>query len=61
MVTLDATIMNVPLRAIGVDLGGAPSTARWVVDGHMVAFASLAFSPARRPTGAAFARAFSSA
>jgi hypothetical protein len=33
MITLDATIVNVALRAIGADLGGAPSTAQWVVDG----------------------------
>jgi DHA2 family methylenomycin A resistance protein-like MFS transporter len=41
MITLDATIVNVALRAIGADLGGAPSTAQWVVDGYTVAFASL--------------------
>jgi DHA2 family methylenomycin A resistance protein-like MFS transporter len=41
MITLDATIVNVALGAIGSDLGGAPSTAQWVVDGYTVAFASL--------------------
>jgi DHA2 family methylenomycin A resistance protein-like MFS transporter len=41
MITLDATIVNVALRAIGADLGGAPSTAQWIVDGYTVAFASL--------------------
>jgi len=41
MITLDATIVNVALRAIGADLGGAPSTAQWVVDAYTVAFASL--------------------
>src|SRR6476619_2447068 len=41
MITLDATIVNVALPAIGADLGGAPSTAQWVVDGYTVAFASL--------------------
>jgi DHA2 family methylenomycin A resistance protein-like MFS transporter len=41
MITLDATIVNVALGAIGADLGGAPSTAQWVVDGYTVAFASL--------------------
>jgi len=41
MITLDATIVNVALRAIGADLGGAPATAQWVVDGYTVAFASL--------------------
>src|SRR2546430_13230670 len=41
MITLDATIVNVALGAIGSDLGGAPSNAQWVVDGYTVAFASL--------------------
>src|SRR5256885_121539 len=41
MITLDATIVNVALGAIGADLGGAASLAQWVVDGYTVAFASL--------------------
>src|SRR6185295_8308685 len=41
MITLDATIVNVALGAIGADLGGAPSTAQWIVDAYTVAFASL--------------------
>jgi MFS transporter, DHA2 family, methylenomycin A resistance protein len=41
MITLDATIVNVALGAIGADLGGAPSIAQWVVDGYTVAFASF--------------------
>ncbi len=41
MITLDATIVNVALGAIGADLGGAPSLGQWVVDGYIVAFASL--------------------
>src|SRR5207247_8119281 len=41
MITLDATIVNVALGAIGSDLGGAPSIAQWVIDGYTVAFASL--------------------
>jgi DHA2 family methylenomycin A resistance protein-like MFS transporter len=41
MITLDTTIVNVALGAIGADLGGSPSTAQWVVDGYTVAFASL--------------------
>jgi MFS transporter, DHA2 family, methylenomycin A resistance protein len=41
MITLDATIVNVALGAIGHDLGGSPSIAQWVVDGYTVAFASL--------------------
>jgi DHA2 family methylenomycin A resistance protein-like MFS transporter len=41
MITLDATIVNVALGAIGADLGGSPAVAQWVVDGYTVAFASL--------------------
>src|SRR5216117_3747837 len=41
MITLDATIVNVALGAIGADLGSSPSIAQWVVDGYTVAFASL--------------------
>jgi MFS transporter, DHA2 family, methylenomycin A resistance protein len=41
MITLDATIVNVALGAIGADLGGSPSVAQWVVNGFTVAFASL--------------------
>jgi DHA2 family methylenomycin A resistance protein-like MFS transporter len=41
MITLDATIVNVALGAIGADLGGASATAQWIVDGYVVAFASL--------------------
>jgi len=41
MITLDATIVNVALGAIGADLGGGLSIAQWVVDGYTVAFASL--------------------
>jgi DHA2 family methylenomycin A resistance protein-like MFS transporter len=41
MITLDATIVNVALGAIGADLGGTPSIAQWVVDGYTVAFASV--------------------
>jgi DHA2 family methylenomycin A resistance protein-like MFS transporter len=41
MITLDATIVNVALGAIGADLGGSPAVAQWVVDGYIVAFASL--------------------
>src|SRR5436309_7650369 len=41
MITLDASIVNVALGAIGADLGGSPSIAQWMVDGYTVAFASL--------------------
>jgi MFS transporter, DHA2 family, methylenomycin A resistance protein len=41
MITLDATIVNVALGPIGNDLGGAVSTAQWIVNGYTLAFASL--------------------
>jgi DHA2 family methylenomycin A resistance protein-like MFS transporter len=60
MITLDATIVNVALRAIGADLGRAPSTAQWVVDGYTVAFASLLLLAGSSADAPAFARASSS-
>jgi MFS transporter, DHA2 family, methylenomycin A resistance protein len=44
MITLDATIVNVALGAIGADLGGALSTAQWIVNGYTLAFAALLLS-----------------
>jgi MFS transporter, DHA2 family, methylenomycin A resistance protein len=44
MITLDATIVNVALGPIGVDLGGALSTAQWIVNGYTLAFAALLLS-----------------
>jgi DHA2 family methylenomycin A resistance protein-like MFS transporter len=44
MITLDATIVNVALGPIGADLGGALSTAQWIVDGYTLAFAALLLS-----------------
>jgi MFS transporter, DHA2 family, methylenomycin A resistance protein len=41
MITLDATIVNVALGPIGNDLGGAVSTAQWIVNGYTLAFAAL--------------------
>jgi DHA2 family methylenomycin A resistance protein-like MFS transporter len=41
MITLDATIVNVALGPIGKDLGGAVSTAQWIVNGYTLAFAAL--------------------
>lgn len=37
MITLDATIVNVALGPIGADLGGALSTAQWIVNGYTLA------------------------
>src|SRR5580692_5988220 len=44
MITLDATIVNVALGPIGNDLGGAVSTAQWIVNGYTLAFAALLLS-----------------
>jgi DHA2 family methylenomycin A resistance protein-like MFS transporter len=44
MITLDATIVNVALGPIGIDLGGAVSTAQWIVNGYTLAFAALLLS-----------------
>jgi MFS transporter, DHA2 family, methylenomycin A resistance protein len=44
MITLDATIVNVALGPIGRDLGGALSTAQWIVNGYTLAFAALLLS-----------------
>ena len=44
MITLDATIVNVALGPIGTDLGGAVSTAQWIVNGYTLAFAALLLS-----------------
>jgi MFS transporter, DHA2 family, methylenomycin A resistance protein len=44
MITLDATIVNVALGPIGDDIGGALSTAQWVVNGYTLAFAALLLS-----------------
>ena len=44
MITLDATIVNVALGPIGNDVGGALSTAQWIVNGYTLAFAALLLS-----------------
>lgn len=44
MITLDATIVNVALGPIGSDLGGALSTAQWIINGYTLAFAALLLS-----------------
>ena len=44
MITLDATIVTVALGPIGTDLGGAVSTAQWIVNGYTLAFAVLLLS-----------------
>src|ERR1700710_1754736 len=44
MITLDATIVNVALGPIGADLGGALSTAQWIVNSYTLTFAALLLS-----------------
>src|SRR5256885_3711065 len=44
MITLDATIVNVALGPIGSDLGGALSTAQWIVNSYTPPFAALLLS-----------------
>src|SRR5437870_6217498 len=44
MITPVATIVNVALGPIGADLGGALSTAQWIVNGYTLAFAALLLS-----------------
>jgi MFS transporter, DHA2 family, methylenomycin A resistance protein len=42
IVTLDASIVNVALPAIGRDLGGGITGLQWAVDGYVLVFAALA-------------------
>ena len=44
LVTLDASVVNVALPAMGRDLHGGLSALQWVVDGYTLAFASLMLS-----------------
>jgi DHA2 family methylenomycin A resistance protein-like MFS transporter len=44
VVTLDASIVNVALPAIGRDLGGGIAGLQWVVDGYVLVFAALLLS-----------------
>src|ERR1700754_3700901 len=44
LITLDGTIVNAALGPIGADLGGALSTAQWIVNGYTLAFAALLLS-----------------
>jgi MFS transporter, DHA2 family, methylenomycin A resistance protein len=44
LITLDATVVNVALPAIGRDLHGGLSGLQWVVDGYTLAFAALMLS-----------------
>ncbi|GAA2428149.1 MFS transporter [Streptomyces mauvecolor] len=44
LITLDASVVNVALPAIGDDLGGGMSGLQWVVDAYTLAFAALMLS-----------------
>ncbi|NUS10088.1 MAG: MFS transporter [Streptomyces sp.] len=44
LITLDASVVNVALPAIGDDLHGGLSALQWVVDGYTLAFAALMLS-----------------
>ncbi|HEX7162050.1 MAG TPA: MFS transporter, partial [Trebonia sp.] len=44
MISLDATVVNVALPAIGRSLRGATSGLQWTVDGYTVPFAALLIS-----------------
>ncbi|MFI6683365.1 MFS transporter [Streptomyces sp. NPDC050485] len=44
LITLDASVVNVALPAIGGDLGGGMSGLQWVVDAYTLAFAALMLS-----------------
>jgi len=44
LVTLDASVVNVALPAMGRELHGGLSALQWVVDGYTLAFASLMLS-----------------
>lgn len=44
LITLDASVVNVALPAMGDDLHGGLSALQWVVDGYTLAFAALMLS-----------------
>ncbi|WP_329180067.1 MFS transporter [Streptomyces sp. NBC_01477] len=44
LITLDASVVNVALPAIGDELNGGLSALQWVVDGYTLAFAALMLS-----------------
>lgn len=44
MITLDATIVNVALPAIGRDIGGSLANLQWVVDSYTVVLAAMLLS-----------------
>lgn len=58
LITLDASVVNVALPAIGDDLHGGLSALQWVVDGYTLAFAALMLSTGALSDRIGAARAF---
>ncbi|GGS99552.1 MFS transporter [Streptomyces cinerochromogenes] len=58
LITLDATIVNVALPAIGSSLGGGMSGLQWVVDAYTLAFAALMLSTGAFADRAGASRAY---
>ncbi|MET7285203.1 MFS transporter [Streptomyces sp. NPDC005573] len=58
LITLDATVVNVALPAIGSSLGGGMSGLQWVVDAYTVALAALMLSTGAFSDRAGASRAY---
>lgn len=58
LITLDASVVNVALPAIGGALGGGMSGLQWVVDGYTLAFAALMLSTGAFSDRAGASRAY---
>lgn len=58
LITLDASVVNVALPAIGAALGGGMSGLQWVVDAYTLAFAALMLSTGAFADRAGASRAY---
>ncbi|MBO4256595.1 MFS transporter [Streptomyces griseorubiginosus] len=58
LITLDASVVNVALPAIGSDFGGGMSGLQWVVDAYTLAFAALMLSTGAFADRAGASRAY---
>ncbi|MFJ3227359.1 MFS transporter [Streptomyces sp. NPDC086783] len=58
LITLDASVVNVALPAIGSDLGSGMSGLQWVVDSYTLAFAALMLSTGAFSDRAGASRAY---
>ncbi|MGV4985222.1 MFS transporter [Streptomyces sp. NRAIS4] len=58
LITLDASVVNVALPAIGSSLGGGMSGLQWVVDAYTLAFAALMLSTGAFADRAGASRAY---